>query len=126
MVSSNLEQIVKLARSYGNWGRDCYCVGSCNLLSNGTCNNRFSNWLSDFPDTIIDHKYVFNRIGWNLKPLDLQAACGREQLKKLEWICHKRVLNQQAIQQIFKENIKSISFPKVLELTDWVPFGFLS
>ncbi|NBV10747.1 MAG: hypothetical protein EBS04_04700, partial [Chitinophagia bacterium] len=45
MVSSNIEEIIKLARSYATWGRDCWCIGTANLLCQGSCNKRFSNWL---------------------------------------------------------------------------------
>jgi CDP-6-deoxy-D-xylo-4-hexulose-3-dehydrase len=79
--------------------------------------------LPDFPDTIIDHKYVFNRIGYNLKPLDLQAAIGLEQLKKLDYICGKRIDNQIYIQKLFNKYIEKIKFPIVLNNTNWVPFG---
>ena len=30
-----------------------------------------------------DHKYTYSHLGYNLKPLDIQAAIGREQLKRL-------------------------------------------
>jgi CDP-4-dehydro-6-deoxyglucose reductase, E1 len=123
MVSSNIEEIVQLARSYAIWGRDCWCVGTCNLLPNGSCGKRFSNWLSDFPDTIIDHKYVFNRIGYNLKPLDLQGAIGLEQLKKLQTIYTKRINNQRAIQSLFETYVRGVKFPLVLTETMWIPFG---
>lgn len=123
MVSSNVEEIVQLARSYATWGRDCWCVGTCNLLSNGSCGKRFSNWLTDFPDTIIDHKYVFNRIGYNLKPLDLQGAIGIEQLKKLDYIFSTRSQNQKDISLLFKTYISNIKCSNVLNSTSWVPFG---
>ncbi len=122
MVSSNIQEIVKLARSYATWGRDCYCIGTANLLCNGTCNKRFSNWLTDFPDTIIDHKYVFNRIGWNLKPLDLSGAIGLEQLKKLDYICEIRRENLRQIQKLFAI-YTHVTFPTVYEQTYWIPFG---
>jgi CDP-6-deoxy-D-xylo-4-hexulose-3-dehydrase len=123
MVSSNIEDIVQLARSYGTWGRDCWCVGTCNLLPNGSCGKRFSSWLTDFPDTIIDHKYVFNRIGYNLKPLDLQGAIGIEQLKKLDYICSTRLQNQKTISSLFKTYVNDLRCPNVLGDTSWVPFG---
>jgi len=123
MVSSNHEEIVQLVRSYATWGRDCYCVGTCNLLANGSCGKRFSNWLTDFPEIIIDHKYVFNRIGYNLKPLDLQGAIGLEQLKKLDFICETRSKNCQKISNLFIQNIKNIRSVNVLDQTDWTPFG---
>ena len=123
MVSSNTEEIIRLARSYATWGRDCWCVGTCNLLANGSCGKRFSNWLPDFPNTQIDHKYVFNRIGYNLKPLDLQAAIGIEQLKKLDFICSARASNKDEITPLFKSCIKDLRFPITLPHTEWVPFG---
>ena len=123
MVSSNIYDIVTLARSYATWGRDCWCVGACNLLPNGSCGKRFGNWLPNFPNTIIDHKYVFNRIGYNLKPLDLQGAIGIEQLKKLDYICILRSENQIKIQNLFEKYIKKLKFPLVLTNTSWVPFG---
>jgi len=75
MISSNHEEIIELARSFAWWGRDCYCVGSANLLPNGTCKRRFDKWLQDI-DVVIDHKYLFSNIGYNFKPLDLQGALG--------------------------------------------------
>lgn len=123
MVSSNHEEIIQLARSYATWGRDCYCIGTCNLLANGSCGKRFSNWLTDFPEIIIDHKYVFNRIGYNLKPLDLQGAIGLEQLKKLDFICETRSKNCEKISNLFIQNIKNIRSVNVLDQTDWTPFG---
>ena len=101
MVSSQIEEIVKLSRSYSWWGRGCYCVGRQNLLPEGTCKKRFSNWILDCP-TVVDHKYVFDKIGYNLKPLDLQGAIGVVQLKKFDVIHEKRVNNKASVDQIFK------------------------
>lgn len=123
MVSSDIQEIVDLARSFGTWGRDCYCVGAANLLCNGSCNKRFSNWIPEFPELIIDHKYVFNRIGWNLKPLDLQAAIGLEQLNKLEYICKSRQDNQKMIMNTLQTYVNDLRFPMVHKGTEWVPFG---
>jgi len=123
MVSSNLEEIVNLARSYATWGRDCWCSGSCNLLPNGSCGKRFSNWLKDFPEVVVDHKYVFNRIGYNLKPLDLQGAIGLAQLEKLGSICSARKSNQSTIEKLFLQKIKNCKGVSVLSKTEWVPFG---
>ena len=40
MISSNNMDIINTARSLAWWGRDCYCVGSANLLACGTCTTR--------------------------------------------------------------------------------------
>lgn len=89
MVCSNDEELINTARSISWWGRDCRCVGAANLLACGTCGNRFDKWLEGY-NGIIDHKYLFSNMGYNLKPLDLQGAIGIEQLKKVDEIDLKR------------------------------------
>lgn len=99
MVSSYEPEIIKLARQFAWWGRDCYCVGACNQLINGSCGKRFTTWLDDY-DVIVDHKYVFSQIGYNLKPLDMQGAIGQVQLKKFDEIHQLRRSNYSAIKEI--------------------------
>jgi CDP-6-deoxy-D-xylo-4-hexulose-3-dehydrase len=99
MVSSNIPEVVTLARQFAWWGRDCYCVGACNQLINGSCGKRFDKWLPGY-DGIVDHKYVFSQIGYNLKPLDLQGAVGQVQLSKFEEIHTKRRYNYKQIKEI--------------------------
>lgn len=101
MVSSNIKEVVDIARSFAWWGRDCYCVGPQNLLECGVCGKRFDTWLEGY-DKIVDHKYVFGNIGYNLKPADLQGAIGSVQLEKFEEIHTKRRHNKQRIEKIFE------------------------
>jgi len=102
MVSSNIKEIIDIARQFAWWGRDCYCVGSCNTLINGTCGKRFDQWLDGY-DGVVDHKYVFSQIGYNLKPLDLQGVIGQVQLKKFDAIHELRRANYGFIQRCFDE-----------------------
>lgn len=101
MVCTNDENLYNTFRSVAWWGRDCYCVGSANLLPEGTCKKRFSKWLDNYP-LDVDHKYVFTNMGYNLKPLDLQGAIGLEQLKKFDEIDRKRKLNKSIIESLYK------------------------
>lgn len=101
MVSSNIKEIVDLARSFAWWGRDCYCVGQQNLLSCGTCGKRFDKWLDGY-DGIVDHKYIFSNMGYNLKPLDLQGGVGSVQLTKFEEIHRIRRENKKSIGNIIE------------------------
>jgi CDP-6-deoxy-D-xylo-4-hexulose-3-dehydrase len=101
MVSSNVKEIVDLARSFAWWGRACYCVGQQNLLSNGVCGKRFDRWLSGYDETV-DHKYVFSNMGYNLKPTDFQGAIGSVQLKKFDEIHKIRRANKERLDQIFQ------------------------
>ena len=101
MVSSNIKEVIDLARSFAWWGRDCYCVGSQNLLSCGTCGKRFDKWLVGY-DKIVDHKYIFGQIGYNLKPIDMLGAIGSVQLKKFDKIHSLRRHNKERLHQIFE------------------------
>jgi len=104
MVCSDNYEIIKTARSIAWWGRDCSCVGSQNIIPNGICKKRFAKWLPDY-DKIIDHKYFFVNLGYNLKPLDLQGSIGQVQIKKFDEIHKKRVNSKNKIQKIFEKYI---------------------
>lgn len=110
MVSSKNADIVTLARSFAWWGRGCYCVGRQNLLPDGTCKKRFDKWIPDCDD-VVDHKYVFDNVGYNLKPLDLQGAIGIEQLEKVDEIESLRRTNKTRMDSIFNAvpGVRSIS-----------------
>jgi len=122
MVCTNDEELKKLIVSMAWWGRDCYCVGSANLLSCGTCGNRFDKWLENY-DNVIDHKYIFSSMGYNLKPLDLQGAIGLVQLDKLDEIEEKRRISKNRLEKIFTDNIKGIKGVKSLDKSDSCWFG---
>jgi len=107
MVCSNDEKLIDLVRSISWWGRDCYCVGAANLLACGTCGKRFDTWLEGY-NGIVDHKYVFTQMGYNLKPLDLQGAIGIAQLDKFEKIHSGRRNSKQRIHQSITTNIGGV------------------
>ena len=102
MVSSNIEEVVQIARSFAWWGRGCYCVGSQNKLPNGVCRKRFDRWLEGY-DKDVDHKYVFGVQGYNLKPADLQGSIGLVQLEKQTEIHCVRRMNKEALTQVFSQ-----------------------
>ena len=102
MVSSDDEELITIARQLAWWGRDCYCVGSQNLLSCGTCGKRFDKWIENY-DGIIDHKYVYTQMGYNLKPMDFQGAIGSVQVEKQDEIHYHRRLNKKRIQKHFEQ-----------------------
>jgi len=120
-VTSNIDELISLARSFAWWGRDCYCVGASNLLSCGTCGKRFDRWLDNY-DGVIDHKYVFKVMGYNLKPLDLQGAIGLQQLNKLDEIHKRRRYNKEFLGKLF-ESIEGVRVPKELEKAETSWFG---
>lgn len=122
MVCCNDDNLINLVRSVSWWGRDCYCVGSNNMLECGTCGKRFDYWLDNY-DGVIDHKYLFTTMGYNLKPLDLQGAIGLEQLKKFDYIDEKRREYKDKIQKLLEDNIKEIRVINALPKADPSWFG---
>lgn len=121
MISSNDDKLIDVARSISWWGRDCYCVGSNNQLPCGTCGNRFDRWLLEY-DGIIDHKYVFAHMGYNLKPLDLQGSIGLAQLEKADYIDQKRREHKTRLENIIKKHL-NIRVPNTLPNADPSWFG---
>lgn len=77
-VFSNNSELISIAESYRDWGRDCYCKTGCD----DTCGKRFNQKLGSLPNGY-DHKYTYSHLGYNLKITDMQAACGLAQLKQL-------------------------------------------
>ncbi|NCY21433.1 lipopolysaccharide biosynthesis protein RfbH [bacterium] len=68
----------RLVESFRDWGRDCWCTSG----KDNTCGKRFGWKLGMLPEGY-DHKYIYSHLGYNMKPLDLQAAIGRVQLRRL-------------------------------------------
>ena len=81
-------QFKRLAESFRDWGRDCWCPSG----KDNTCQQRFGWKLGELPEGY-DHKYIYSHLGYNLKPLDPQAAIGRQQLQKLPAYIEARKLN---------------------------------
>ena len=81
-VFTNSLKLKKIAESFRDWGRDCYCAPG----RDNTCGRRFQWKLGDLP-LGYDHKYIYSHMGFNLKITDMQAACGLAQLEKIGEIC---------------------------------------
>lgn len=124
-VACNTHHQETIVRSFREWGRGCYCVGmKAGLLKNGSCNNRFANWLPSLPDEIFDHKYVYDEIGYNMKPIEIQAAMGLEQMKKLPEITAKRKHNHAMLCNVFEQYEEYFVIPKATEYSDPSWFAF--
>lgn len=78
-VFTDSPRLEKLAESFRDWGRDCWCEPG----HDDTCGKRFDWQLGDLPHGY-DHKYVYSHVGYNLKATDMQAAVGVAQLDKLD------------------------------------------
>ena len=114
-----------ILRSFREWGRGCYCVGpKANALKCGTCKERFKAWIPELPDQIFDHKYVYDEIGYNLKPIELQGSMGLVQLTKLNQIHALRKANYKQLLEIYSKYEEFFWLSRATELSDPSWFAF--
>ncbi|MEK6843471.1 MAG: lipopolysaccharide biosynthesis protein RfbH [Candidatus Micrarchaeota archaeon] len=116
-ISGNSKLLDKILRSLRDWGRSCWCdPGKSN-----TCGVRFEFKIAGVP---YDHKYMYDNIGYNLKPLDLQAAIGVKQLDKLPIFVEKRKENFKMLFKEFKKFDEFLTLPTWHKKADPAWFGF--
>ncbi len=124
-VACNTPAQEVILRSFREWGRGCYCLGpEANKLKCGTCKSRFSNWIPEMPDEIFDHKYVYDEIGYNLKPIELQSAMGLIQLEKLDEIHALRRRNYKLLFAIYEKYEQYFHLPRAQDKSDPSWFAF--
>jgi CDP-6-deoxy-D-xylo-4-hexulose-3-dehydrase len=119
-VLTNDPELARIATSFRDWGRDCYCSGG----ENNTCGKRFAQQFGNLP-VGFDHKYVYSHIGYNLKVTDMQAAIGCAQLDKLDGFVEARKRNWIRLHGLLKPFEKQLLLPKATEHADPSWFGFV-
>jgi len=124
-VACNTYEQEVILRSFREWGRGCYCVGpEANKLKCGSCGKRFQEWIPTMPGEIFDHKYVYDEIGYNLKPIEIQSAMGLEQMKKLNEIHKLRKRNYALLFEIYSkyEDFFYLPRPQAKAEPSWFAF----
>jgi CDP-6-deoxy-D-xylo-4-hexulose-3-dehydrase len=116
-ITTYNRELGRIMNSYVNWGRDCYCLPG----NSNTCGKRFSHIWEKLPDGW-DHKYIFSRVGYNLKMTELQAALGLSQLSRIEDIIHKRRKNFFYLSSTLGDRYDYLLFPK-FNFMNVSPFG---
>lgn len=113
--------------SLRDWGRACYCntAKPGNVMTGTACGCRFDSWFKGQEDIIFDHRYVFEEIGYNLKPTEMQAAMGLAQLDKLDEMHNRRKHNFKRLYSIFKKYEEYFYLPTWHEKADVSWFGYL-
>ena len=118
-VFTNSIKLKRIADSFRDWGRDCYCEPG----KDNTCNKRFDWQLGDLPYGY-DHKYTYSHMGYNLKITDMQAACGLAQLDRLEGFIKKRKENFNFLYKSLKELEEFLILPEPEKNSEPSWFGF--
>jgi len=110
----------KIAESFRDWGRDCWCPPG----KDNTCGKRFCQKIGQLPYGY-DHKYTYSHIGFNLKSTDIQAAIGLNQLSKVEHFVNKRRVNHKILNDIFSEFEDIFILPEATNFSEPSWFGYL-
>ena len=118
-VFTNSKKLERIAESFRDWGRDCYCEPG----KDNTCNKRFEWKLGDLPFGY-DHKYTYSHLGYNMKITDMQAACGLAQLDRLEGFIKKRKENFNFLYKSLKNLEEFLILPEIEKNSDPSWFGF--
>lgn len=119
-VVTNDPLLYRVAMSFRDWGRDCWCKPG----TDDTCHNRFKLKLGNLPNGY-DHKYTYSHIGYNLKITDWQAAIALAQLKKLDSFLEIRKKNAEVLINELDDLKSYLILPQITEncIPSW--FGFL-
>jgi len=118
-VFTNNEELIQIAESFRDWGRDCFCKPGCD----NTCRARFNMQLGTLPQGY-DHKYTYSHLGYNLKISDMQAACGLAQLKRLPDFIQKRNANFAYLKKKLASVSRFVELPEATEKSEPSWFGF--
>lgn len=111
--------LYRIAKSFRDWGRDCWCEPGCD----NTCGKRFKQQLGKLPHGY-DHKYTYSHIGYNLKITDMQAAIGVAQMDKVSTFAGKRLENWKRLEKGINDLEDVFILPAYPKNSIPSPFGF--
>ncbi|KDR96625.1 CDP-6-deoxy-D-xylo-4-hexulose-3-dehydrase [Peptoclostridium litorale DSM 5388] len=113
-IVTNDKNLARIIRSFRDWGRACVCQ-PCKVFMNPNfnCPARFNHHskILNAANSIssgsmideYDRRYTYIEIGYNLKPLEFQAAMGIEQLKRLPDLITSRQSNFNKLYKYFEK-----------------------
>lgn len=119
-VLTRSPMVKKVLESYRDWGRDCWCEPG----KQNTCGLRFAHKdMGGLPDGY-DHKYIYSRIGYNLKSTEFAASLLVSQLRKLDGFVEQRRHNHRTLSERLDKYRKFFRFQKALPGANPSWFGF--
>ncbi|MCD6116174.1 lipopolysaccharide biosynthesis protein RfbH [bacterium] len=111
-----------ICRSIRDWGRACACP-ICEVVKNPDKPCPFKTKSGILPEGY-DIRYVYTNIGYNLKPMEFQAAMGRVQLKRVPEFIAKRNANFKQLYDTFKDYEEFFILPESLPKAEPAWFAF--
>lgn len=112
-VFTNSGALARRVRMYRDWGRQSDIEGRTN-------NDKWPDLPADY-----DSRFIYERMGYNLSPLDIQAAMGRVQLKKIGKIKKLRQKNFNYLYEHLNEfEQRGLVMPRWLPEADVCWFAF--
>lgn len=118
-VVTNDSSLKKIMESFRDWGRDCWCPPG----HDNSCKRRFDWQMGGLP-LGYDHKYIYSRVGFNLKITDMQAAVGLAQMDRLSSFAEKRRRNYEYLKMRLSKFEDFLILPEPTPCSDPVWFGF--
>lgn len=119
-VIENDERLYRIVRSLRDWGRECWCE-SDERSPKGACGKRF-DWEID--GIKYDHRYIYGHVGYSLRPTEIQAAMGLEQLRKINHFNERRRKNFQYLFNRLKQYEDYLILPRSHRKADPAWFAF--
>jgi CDP-6-deoxy-D-xylo-4-hexulose-3-dehydrase len=128
MLVTDDEKLASITQSLRDWGRACI-MPVCNPLY---CGDRECPKSASFtgggegrglPEDY-DKRYTYVNIGYNLKPIEVQAAMGLVQIRKLPAFCEKRKRNFKILYDELKKYEDYFILPKWLPESEPCWFSF--
>lgn len=104
------------------WGRESSRLGESKTSED--IRKRFHATINGIP---YDAKFVFSEIGYNFLPLEISAAFGLAQLKKLKQFTHKRRTNFRHMQKFFEQHDNFFLTPRQTPhaTTNWLAYPIM-
>lgn len=119
-VVTNNSLLFRIAKSFRDWGRDCWCETG----EDNACRRRFSFQFKHLPFGY-DHKFVYSHLGFNVKLTDMQAAIGVAQISRIDTFVKARRDNFQYLLKLLSSYRAYFLFQEAEKESNPSWFGFM-